>query len=116
MRRTLRNGTVVEVLATGSRIILPDGTIVFGEPHYSESYQETARRLGYGEDVLRLCQEHDPAHAWLADAIGLKESPALRAAIGGAVDPAIASADEEATMSLQRFCRAAGVTLFLEAD
>lgn len=116
MRHTLRNGTIVEVVETGSRIILPDGTIVFGEPHNSESYRETARRLGYGEDVLLLCQEHDQAHAWLADAIGLKESPALRVSVGGPGDPALVAADEDATLSLQRFCRAAGVKLFLEAD
>jgi hypothetical protein len=114
MRKALRNGTVIEMLLTGTRVILPDGSLVFGEPHDSEQYRETARRCGYGDDTLALCRDHDPCHAILCDWLGLPDSPALRAAIGLDADPVVAAAEEDAVLSLQRFCRAAGVKLFIE--
>lgn len=114
MRRRLRNGTIIEVLPTGSRVTLPDGAVVLGEPHDSASYRLTAHEHGYGEDTLRMAQEHDPLHAALCDWLGLHDSSALRLAAGGEADPTVAAAEERAVLSLQHFCRLAGVQLFID--
>jgi hypothetical protein len=112
----LRNGTLVERLPWGSRVTLPNGTVVLGAPHETESYRETAQRLGYGDDVLQLARDHDPLHAVLADWLNLPDSPALRVAAGLDGPSALAGADEDVVMTLQRFCRLAGVKLFIDAD
>ncbi|MGD9613829.1 MAG: hypothetical protein AB7H90_01380 [Alphaproteobacteria bacterium] len=108
MRKTLANGSIIEVLPTGSRVTLSTGEAVYGEPHDTESYRQTARDLGYGDDVLSMAKDHDPLHAWLAAALGLPDSPALRSAIG--LEPAseVTAAEEQAVMAIQRFCRLAG--------
>lgn len=112
----LRNGTLIERPAWGSRVTLPDGSVVLGAPHDTESYRETARRLGYGDDVVQLAREHDPLHVWLCDALGLPDSPALRVSAGLDADNELAQAEEGAVMGLQEFCRKAGVKLFLDVD
>lgn len=114
MRRVLRNGTIIEVLPTGSRVTLPNRTIIVGAPHDTDEYRKTAEHLGYGDDTLALCQEHDPLHAWLCDVLGLPDSPALRVAAGIDAPNAMATSEERAVLSVQEFCRKAGVKLFVE--
>lgn len=114
MRRTLRNGTVIECLEHGSRVTLPGGAVVLGLPHDTGDYRATAERLGYGDDLVGLARDHDPAHAWLCDVVGLPDSPALRRAAGLGGDPDVAAAEEGAVLSLQYFCRLAGVRLFVD--
>src|SRR5215470_5865396 len=79
--------TRIERLPTGSRITLPSGHVVEGEPEPTEAYRRTARELGYGDDTLAMCRDHDPLHAPLAEWLGLDASFALREA-AGLLDPA----------------------------
>lgn len=91
----------------GTTVVLPCGLVVEGRPHDTDAYRATAAVLGYGDDVLSMCQQHDALHAWLAEQFGL-ESFALREAAGLSVDPEIAVAEEAAVMALQRYMRLAG--------
>lgn len=111
MRRILRNGTAVCVLPTGSQITLPGGTVVDGSPHDTAAYAETAQRLGYADDRMAMCQDHDPLHALLCDWLGLPDSPALRVAAGIEQASAMSEAEETAVLAVQRFMRLAGVGL-----
>lgn len=110
MKQVLTNGTVVEVLLTGSRIMLPGGEVVEGEPQDTDSYRATADRLGY-DTTLAMCQDHDPLHALLCDWLGLPSSFALRVAAGLDAESPLARAEEDAVLALQRFMRLAKVAL-----
>lgn len=116
MIRHLRNGTVIECIETGSRVTLPDGTVVLGTPHDTDEYRATARRIEYGDDAMAMARAHDPLHAVLCDWLNLPDSPALRRSAGLDGDATIAAAEEDAVLSLQRFCRLAGVNLFVAED
>lgn len=107
----LRNGTVVEVLPTGSRITLPGGTVVNGAPQDTGGYRETAERLGYGNDTLQLCKDHDPLHSLLCDWLGLGDSRSLRCAAGLEEENEISRAEESAVLAVQKFMRLAGIGL-----
>ena len=107
---------VVEILPTGSRVTLADGSVVLGEPHDTEDYRFTSYQLGYDGDILKMAQEHDSTHAWLCSALGLDNSQALRQAAGFPYDQEVAAAEENAVMSIQRLCRLLGVELFVDGD
>lgn len=110
MKQTLTNGTVVEILATGSRIVLPDGEVVEGAPQDTDSYRATADRLGYNT-ILAMCQDHDPLHALLCNWLGLPSSYALRVAAGLDTESPFSRAEEEAVLAVQRFMRLTKVAL-----
>jgi hypothetical protein len=112
-RRTLSNGTVVEILPTGSRVTLPGGAIVYGEPHDTDEYRATAARLGYGADTLLLAQQHDPIHCLLAAWLDLPVSYAMLDAAGllDEDEREIAEMEEQAVLSVQRYMRRVGARL-----
>lgn len=83
--------------------------MVTGSPQGSAEQAETAERLGY-HTPAGLCDDHDPLHAWLAAALGLPDSLALRAAAGDAVDADLTALEEAAVLTLQAYCRALGLT------
>jgi hypothetical protein len=91
--------------------MLSTGEIVVGEPHDTDSYRATARRLGYSDDTMAMAQDHDPLHARLCAWLGLADSFALRCAAGLRADDEISRAEEDAVLSVQRFARLAGVRL-----
>ena len=100
----------IEILPGGSRITLPSGEVVLGTPHDTDAYRATARQLGYGDDTLAMCRDHDPLHALLAQWLGLEASYALRQAAGllHPADAEKAAAEETAVLAVQRFMRVAG--------
>lgn len=104
-------GTTVEVMSGWVRTTLPDGTEVRAHPNYGHEDVARARSLGYQGDVWGMTLDHDRMHAQLATALGLKESPALRAtALGQASE--LTGAEEEMVLAAQRFvnlCRKAGL-------
>lgn len=73
---------------------------------------ETARSLGYGDNIDLMNREHDQLHAMLADWLGLSASYSLTVAAGGEVEPGLAEAEEAAVMAVQRFMRMADRALF----
>jgi hypothetical protein len=100
----------IEILPGGSRITLPSGEVVLGSPHDTDAYRATARQLGYGDDTLAMCRDHDPLHASLCLWLGLDVSYAMLDA-AGRLDPADAekaAAEESAVCAVQKFMRLAG--------
>ena len=63
--------------------VFPDGRVVPARPEDSDSYRETARECGYGENTFRMCLHHELLHAILAEAQGLPYSPTIRAVAEG---------------------------------
>lgn len=104
-------GAIIEVLPTGSRVTLSTGQVIEGEPHDTPEYRETARLLGYGDDVLAMCRDHDPLHAIVCDMLGLGDSRALRVAAGLESESVISRIEEGAVVALQRLIRATGITI-----
>lgn len=102
---------LIEVLQTGSRITLSTGHVVLGEPQDNDEYRETARRLGYGDDTLQCCRDHDPLHMRLAQWLGFHESFSLLCAAGVRDRDEISAAEEDAVCAVQRFARLSGARL-----
>jgi hypothetical protein len=109
----LCNGTRVEILDSGTRITLPCGAVVPGAPHDTAEYRAAAQRLGYGTDTLAMCRAHDPWHALLCAWLGLPTSYSLKQAAGQGCpeEDALAAAEEDAVLALQRFARMADCPL-----
>lgn len=74
----LRHGAF-EVHDWGCRTVYPDGRTVLAAPQDDNAYFETARKLGYGADTLRMCIEHEFLHSVLAEATLGLPSASLRA-------------------------------------
>jgi hypothetical protein len=100
----------IEVLPAGTRITLPGGEVVYGAPIDSNKYRATARDLGYGDDTLAMCRDHDPTHAALCEWLDVP-SHALREAAGLPRDAKLALLEEAAVLAVQKFMRAAGASL-----
>jgi hypothetical protein len=92
----------------GSRVRLSCGQTIIGKPHHTEAYRQTAKRLGYDDDITLMCAEHDPLHQGLARWLGIEDSHSLREAAGLPCDHNVALAEEDAVMAVQRYMRLAG--------
>lgn len=102
--------TGVAIHKHGTTVTLPCGAVIEGRPHDTDAYRATARQLGYSDDTLAMCRDHDSLHARLCDWLGV-ESYALREAAGIAVDAEIAAAEEAAVLAVQKFMRLAGAAV-----
>jgi hypothetical protein len=99
---------------TGSLVILACGSIVEGEPHDTEEYRLTAQSLGYGNDILAMCQDHDPLHVALCRWLGLEISFAMSIAAGDVAGNAVkelAVLEEAAVIAVQRFAKRSGAKI-----
>ena len=94
-----------------SRVTLASGTVVVGCPHDTEEYRATAASLGYGDDTVAMCRDHDPLHQALCSWLGVGESFALRCAAGERREDELSAAEEAAVMAVQRFAKLAGARL-----
>ncbi|WP_424139884.1 hypothetical protein [Roseomonas chloroacetimidivorans] len=104
--------TTVQIFEWGCTTTLPCGRVIHAAPQPGADYAETARRLGYGPDVLGMCHDHDAAHAALAHLLGLPVSPVLSTVAGISVHgPVEHGLEEDAVMAIQRFARTVGVDL-----
>lgn len=81
---------------------LPDGSVVKAYPNDTPEDVARAHELGYNGDVLAMTLNHDPLHVWLAQALGLYESPALRDAAEGTTST-LGEAEECVVLALQRY-------------
>src|SRR5215213_9615400 len=95
----------VELLEQGTRISWPDGTVVLGQPHETESYKETARSYGYGEDVGQLCTEHEVTHVALAHWLGFP-SQVMDMLRGKQSSIHLQELEENAVLAIQAYMRA----------
>lgn len=113
--KRIRIGTVtVEIDKAHVVSTLADGARVEAEPHDTAEYAATAEATGYGKDVAGLNRDHELTHHVLANALGLAESPVMRAVANGTWqdDPhGLLKLEEDAAMAVQRLARAWGVDL-----
>lgn len=104
--------TLVEVFTDSTRITFSDGSTIFGAPEDTDSYRSTAMQHGYGEDTLRLCQEHEVMHIALCHWLGI-HSPTMTLLRHGDDESLhqLNCLEEAAVLAVQRFARAAGIDL-----
>lgn len=103
--------TVVQVWPDSVVTILPGGEQVFAAAQDNDAYRETAQRLGYGSDTVRMSRDHEVLHSAVAAWLGLWESPTLGRVARGEGDTALTGLEEDVVLAIQRFCNAAGVDL-----
>ena len=90
---------------------LPDGLQVLACPQDNDAYRDTARRLGYGSDTLRMMREHEALHSWLAHIIALPESPTLSNVAHERGDTRLTGLEEQAVMAIAALANEAGINL-----
>lgn len=66
---------VIDFTAWGASTHFTDGATVNAVPHDTPHYHVIAHRLGYGDDLLRYCQEHEFCHSFIAER--LKAAPSF---------------------------------------
>lgn len=102
--------TLIEIFEGFVRTTLPDGATIDAHPNHGPEHEARARALGY-PDVWAMTRDHDRFHALLAHALGLEESPALRATVRREASE-LTGVEEEVVLAMQRYvnlCRAAGL-------
>ena len=106
-----RNGTVVRIFETWAETVLPGGQVVYATPQHTPEQAETARDLGYGDDVDAMTRDHDALHSALCDWLGLPASFSMMDAAGllHEADRPKAWAEESAVLALQKLMVMAGV-------
>lgn len=67
----------VDLMGKHAVTIFEDGTRVHAAPHHNDEQRQTARRLGYGDDLAAMCREHEVLHTWLCERFGMPYSHTL---------------------------------------
>ena len=84
-----------------------DGATFGAHPHDTHHYHVIAHRLGYGDDTLRYCREHEVCHHMVSYWINGHDSQVIWAlAHKQPVDLAYAIQEEALTQTFQRWLRA----------
>jgi hypothetical protein len=84
-----------------------DGSEVGAWPHDTHHYRVISHRLGYGDDVMAYCREHEFAHAFVAERLRDEPSYVLEClAKGRPIDMSFAIFEEMAAQTFQRWLRA----------
>lgn len=81
-----------------------DGAILNSIPHDTPHYYVIAHRCGYGDDILRYCQEHDLAHLVFTEHFNHR-TVLWDVAKGNKPDRIMAIFEELSAQSLQRYAR-----------
>ena len=91
---------------TMALVSFPDGTSVGAVPHDTHDYHIVSHRLGYEDDILAYCREHEFAHAFLEERLYDRPSQVLwNLAHGLAVDDRAHAYEELAAQTFQRWLR-----------
>jgi hypothetical protein len=91
----------------GCQTVFLDGATVDSIPHYTPHYYVIAHRLGYGDNVLAYCQEHEFCHSFLEERLHNRPSQVLWGlAHGSMLSGPAATYEELAAQQLQRWLRA----------
>ena len=114
MKRIRIGCTTITIEPNRLTSTLLDGKQVDAVPHDTEEYRATAEASGYGSDLAGMNRDHELSHHILADALGMAESPVMRAVADDTWrdDPkGLLHLEEQAAMSLQKLARAYGIDL-----
>ncbi len=76
-----------------------------GVPSDDPSYRALAMRLGYGDDILWYCKEHDFLHSFLEGEVFGRASPILYALAHGLPAPMMTCYEEALVQMFQGFVR-----------
>jgi hypothetical protein len=91
----------------GCQTSFDDGTSADAIPHDTHHYHVIANRLGYGDDVLAYCQEHELAHSFVEQHLYDRPSRVLwGVAHNRLLSGSAATYEELAAQHFQRFVRA----------
>jgi phytoene dehydrogenase-like protein len=91
----------------GTTVRFPDGTEIGSWPHPElPHYHVIAHRLGYGDDLLSYCREHEAAHLFVEEVFHDRPSRVLWALAHGEMLSGKAAVYEESMAQvLQRWVR-----------
>ena len=103
---------VIEVWPDSVTTYLPDGVSVVAAAEDTDQYRETAEKLGYGSNTVRMMRDHEISHTALCHLLGLPESLVMSVVGHGDPDTYLTGLEEDLIMALQRFAMAAGIDLF----
>lgn len=101
----------------GAVTCFPDGTYVNATPHDTHHYHVVAHRLGYGDDILAYCQQHEFAHSFVAQE--LKNGPSVvlwELAHGRQADRGAVIYEEATAQTFQRWLQAGEMPIISGAD
>jgi hypothetical protein len=98
----------LEFTPDGAVTRFPDGTEIGAHPHPgNHHYHVISHRLGYGDDVLAYCREHELCHSLVEERLHDRPSRVLWALAHGSTLSGRDAAYEELTaQTLQRWLRA----------
>jgi hypothetical protein len=93
-------------IRTGCITVWPGSVELFSHPHNIPHYYVIAHRLGYGDDLIAYCREHDFFHNFCEQYFNDRPSPTLMATARGIELPRYASIPEEILVqTCQRWVR-----------
>jgi hypothetical protein len=97
----------LEITDTGCISRFPDGTSYGAHPHlFDHHYHVVAHRLGYQDDIMRYCREHEAMHHIVGEFFYDRPSRIIWAlAHGHEVAPSDAAYEETMVMTCQRWVR-----------
>jgi hypothetical protein len=91
----------------GCKTVFLDGTEADAIPHDTHHYHVVSHRLGYGDDVLAYCQEHELAHSFIEEKLHNRPSRVLwGVAHGSMLSGPAATYEELVAQQFQRWVRA----------
>lgn len=84
-----------------------DGGVCEAHPHQEPHYFVIAHRLGYGDDIISYCYEHEFCHEFFNEFLYDRKSPLLVSlAQGSPLAGPVAVQEELSVMAVQRWLRA----------
>lgn len=99
--------SILDFTDEGCITYFQDGTSIGAAPHDTHHYHVVSHRLGYGDDVLAYCREHELAHLFTEERLHDRPSRVLwELAHGRLLNGADACVEEIAAQVFQRWVRA----------
>lgn len=101
MRRFVLPHATVDWTTTGAVTVLPDGRWIVAEPENTPEYSTRARRLGYGNHITTMCQEHELLQALYGELVTANGSPGMHPLAGEEVRRRVQGDQDRLVVDLQ---------------
>lgn len=105
MRTFILPSVTVEFYPWGALTCFSDGVELKAAPQDDRDYLNRARDLGYGNDALTMCQDHELLHSVVAEMLHAGPSPALWRAAHGDRSKRGLGAEEDLVLRMQQVLR-----------